>query len=52
MNKELVKNFAIGVALLVLLSLILLAVESRGKMVESRFGLIGACNVHMIGPKN
>ena len=41
MNKEIFKNFAVGAVCILLAGMVLLAVESRGQIVESRFGIVG-----------
>lgn len=40
MDKKTIKNFVVGSALLLLAALIFLTVESRGRLAESRFGII------------
>jgi len=41
MNKELIKNFAIGAVCILFAAMAFLAIESRGQIVESRFGIFG-----------
>lgn len=41
MNKELLRNLTVGLTLFVIAVFVLLCVESKGSLIESRVGFIG-----------